>query len=372
MRTLTTTSSSSSAAVQHYVFGYGSLICSSSRAISAPSLAASSSGRPPLPVRIRNVQRSWSKRSQKSSATYLGVHFDSSFNASTNATTSASSCVGVLIPIQDHQDELEALDEREVGYDRHFVPVSWIERVDDLLLSDGNNTEIYDGTFLDDMNNNNNNDEMNKNTVVWAYVPQVPLPATTEFPILQSYIDICLRGCLEIGPAFLKEFVDTTVGWNPQEGESSLLAVNTSKRTTLHLRSSHHHHHHRSDSEMSETSTTSTGSTTSTSSSNESMDEQDDDEDQEQDYYSQPQVPQEAWINDRRDPLYMRADKAFSLQQAAILDKLLFQATKLGGGGALTTKQSTKQRIRRVPRGKKELQELLRRQKQQQQQQQQQ
>ena len=38
--------------------------------------------------------------------------------------------------------------------------------------------------------------------------------ATYQEPILQSYVDIVMNGCLEYGTNFAKQFINTTEGWN--------------------------------------------------------------------------------------------------------------------------------------------------------------
>jgi len=40
-------------------------------------------------------------------------------------------------------------------------------------------------------------------------------PPSIDFPILQTYIDVCLSGCLEHGEAFAEEFIETTFLWSP-------------------------------------------------------------------------------------------------------------------------------------------------------------
>ena len=40
-------------------------------------------------------------------------------------------------------------------------------------------------------------------------------PPSVTFPILQTYIDVCLSGCLEHGEAFAEEFIKTTFLWTP-------------------------------------------------------------------------------------------------------------------------------------------------------------
>jgi hypothetical protein len=48
---------------------------------------------------------------------------------------------------------------------------------------------------------------------VWVYVPKDPIPPDTSHPILQSYVDIIMRGCLSIHDDFARSFINTTVGW---------------------------------------------------------------------------------------------------------------------------------------------------------------
>ena len=46
------------------------------------------------------------------------------------------------------------------------------------------------------------------------YVPELSQPPSREYPILQSYIDVCLSGCLEFGEDFAREFLETTFEWS--------------------------------------------------------------------------------------------------------------------------------------------------------------
>ena len=53
---------------------------------------------------------------------------------------------------------------------------------------------------------------------IWAYLPDLFVPPDAQYPILQSYVDTILRGCLDIGGEdFAKEFIEGTKGWNPGE-----------------------------------------------------------------------------------------------------------------------------------------------------------
>jgi len=58
---------------------------------------------------------------------------------------------------------------------------------------------------------------------VWLFVPNGPegyepghglQEASWSHPILQTYVDICVLGCLEHSKEFAIEFITSTVGWN--------------------------------------------------------------------------------------------------------------------------------------------------------------
>ena len=88
--------------VQHYIFGYGSLICSHSRAVTASSDAAQPAA---IPVKVSGLERVWSKRSAKLGMTAVGIRF-----------AQDASTVGVLVPVTEA--DLARFDVREQGYSR--------------------------------------------------------------------------------------------------------------------------------------------------------------------------------------------------------------------------------------------------------------
>jgi len=104
---------------------------------------------------------------------------------------------GVVVPVLT-KEGMEALDEREVGYKRVEVtcdklkPLGWPQLPHDAR--------------------------------VWMYVPcgrgseQTPgvalVPASFTHPLLQSYVDVCILGCLEYSEEFAIEFINTTSGWD--------------------------------------------------------------------------------------------------------------------------------------------------------------
>jgi hypothetical protein len=97
--------------LNHFVFGYGSLICPESRAITAPE----QSHKIATPVSVKNVERVWSKRTARG-MTAMGVRF-----------VEDAACIGVILPVSDK--ELALFDEREQGYDRKALLLSDVEQV---------------------------------------------------------------------------------------------------------------------------------------------------------------------------------------------------------------------------------------------------
>ena len=340
---------------KHYVFGYGSLICPESRAVTAEALRGGNNGKNDdgaekddgaIPVRLNHWIRAWNIRGYH---TYLGVQQcayndevtkdaasakarpddDGETEDSTNSggarrrqNTPHQSCVGVLVPLPssdgDDDDEsnnavLEALDRREFAYRRQKVVLGWIERVDDLLLGDDNDDnggskeqlrqrkqaihdKYYKGTFLEtERRPGPGEDEARTGTkpekesgepgapdsgdpdavCVWIYVPLekywgVALP---EKPILQSYVDICIRGALSISKTFAREFVLGTYGW--YTGHSHETSGDDGDEDPNHG-----------------TPTAPAGDSSSSS----------------------------CWINDRNNPIYVRADKDYALKHSESLD----------------------------------------------------
>jgi hypothetical protein len=68
----------------HYIFGYGSLLCPISRAITIPTLKH----RVATPVKVKHLQRMWSFPVVECGMTFMGIkHLPN------------AECVGVLVPI---------------------------------------------------------------------------------------------------------------------------------------------------------------------------------------------------------------------------------------------------------------------------------
>ena len=234
--------------IQHFIFGYGSLICPHSRAVTAPTLAQKTA----TPVLVKHVERTWAKVS--TGFTAMGVRFQDD-----------AECVGVLLPVDDV--ELEQFDEREQGYNR--VPLS-IRHIEPVPFLD---SSVYEDpghqVFL--QAKEQREEELTK---VWMYMPQNFVPPSEETPIVQSYVDTILRGCLTISEDFAEQFISNTKGWRPSE-------VVTDDEQSV---------------EDDESATTTSSTVT------------------DDGVY---------WVDDRLDPIYSRGDQQYMLKHKNKLDSLL-------------------------------------------------
>ncbi len=148
-----------------YIFGYGSLMNSSSRQLTGQTGKA-------IPVIAHGLVRSWGK-------------IDDSYTISPLVVTSGNGQVnGVLLEVDD--TELAEFDIRESGYQRIALTSQQIE------------TEH----------------EFDHNQSIWVYVTEQHLEPCTNSPIVQSYVDTVLCGCLEISESFAQHFVKHTIGWH--------------------------------------------------------------------------------------------------------------------------------------------------------------
>jgi len=151
----------------HFIFGYGSLICADSRSRTGISGKA-------YPIEIKGIARKWSMHSPEWNATAVSAHLDE--NGHSN---------GVCFEVDD--SNLIKFDAREQGY--HRIEVQW-----DQVRSITNESLPTKGTL-------------------WAYVGNHSGQPSQHKPIMQSYLDVILNGCLDYGPDFAKQFATTTKHW---------------------------------------------------------------------------------------------------------------------------------------------------------------
>lgn len=173
--------------MKNYIFGYGSLIEKSSRQQTTPKAEIA------YPVKVKGFKRGWFARTGVIgfSTTFLGCIYDKE-----------SYVNGVIYEVSEQ--ELKLTDNRELGYKRIQIKQDSLELfVDSSLLNKEICIWIYISPFL-------------KNEIPVSRLP------SSEFPLIQSYIDICLNGCLEIEDLYPKakeenfaiQFIQLTDYWS--------------------------------------------------------------------------------------------------------------------------------------------------------------
>jgi len=162
---------------RQFIVGYGSLMEESSRKRTSPNAGDA------LPVTVRGFRRAWIARGTATgfSTTFLGVVPDAG---------SGLNAVVYELPYE----EAERTDARERSYCRAPVPPDRLRMHGNFPAPDGE---------------------------VWIYVgkPERSQAPDARFPIVQSYVDIFLAGCLQtqdkLGTeGFARECVRTTHGWS--------------------------------------------------------------------------------------------------------------------------------------------------------------
>jgi len=170
--------------VANYIFGYGSLLERASRTRTNPDAIGA------WPARVKGYERGWFHQFKNfigSTCTFLGAV------AATNKTIN-----GVIYPVAD----LQSTKDREVGYTATPLKDNQIEMLDGGGKWDLKSDAVY--IFLS-----------NKESISETKEP------TREIPMVQSYVDICINGCLElealyrtVKESFAQEFIRSTSGWN--------------------------------------------------------------------------------------------------------------------------------------------------------------
>jgi hypothetical protein len=163
-----------------YIFGYGSLIERQSRIGTWPSAEFAS------PVVVKGIARGWFDQTDVPSwsPTYLGGIADED-----------AECNGVIFHVTPA--EFNSYTQRETGYRRTEIDPSQITMLDGSLAApDGD---------------------------IWYFANTRKRFPSAEHPIVQSYVDVCLNGCLEIEVMypramqvnFAERFIRMTSNWGP-------------------------------------------------------------------------------------------------------------------------------------------------------------
>lgn len=161
-----------------YIIGYGSLMEEASRLKTTPQAGEA------LPVNVTGFRRAWIAQGSPIgfSTTFLGVTVEPA--ARMNA---------VLYNVPD-ETAVAALDRRESGYCRVAVEPQQITALSGKLPAEAQ---------------------------IWLYASPTEKvhPPSRRFPIVQSYVDVFLSGCLQAEqnyhlPDFARECVRTTQGWS--------------------------------------------------------------------------------------------------------------------------------------------------------------
>lgn len=148
-----------------YIFGYGSLINPHSRQRTGQTGNS-------YPVSISGLTRHFGKIDSRYSISPLA------------AQLGEGECNGVLVEVDD--TALAQFDLREKGYQRIAIKPEQVTFSQKPITLHG---------------------------PIWAYVRPNPDTPCNEQPIVQSYIDTVLAGCLSISYEFAHTFVNTTDGW---------------------------------------------------------------------------------------------------------------------------------------------------------------
>ena len=163
----------------HYIFGYGSLIERESRMLTWPSAEFAS------PAVVKGIARGWFDQTDGPSwsPTYLG-----------GVTEEDAECNGVVFSVTSA--EFDSYSRRETGYRPTKLDPSQVTMLDGGSAPPDGDIGIlqHDKRF-----------------------------ASVEHPIVQSYVDVCLDGCLEIEAMypqakqanFAERFIRTTGNWGP-------------------------------------------------------------------------------------------------------------------------------------------------------------
>jgi cation transport regulator ChaC len=200
---------------RHFIFGYGSLICEQSRKLTAPTLT-----KPAYPVTVHHLRRTWTARCKYNKEREDEIdHLIHGQTAMGIEQKDGSQTTGVLIEVDE--DELAYFDKREKGYTRFEIDAMHIfdihgdkEDHEHDVLREGQRRRRLSNAKDTNGNDLKAEDIQEISSKVWVYIPNKGVYADDKYPIMQSYLDIIIRGCLNISEDFAIKYLETTHGFD--------------------------------------------------------------------------------------------------------------------------------------------------------------
>jgi hypothetical protein len=182
----------------NFIFGYGSILNDPSRHATAQQAGRTATPAVLVELQDPTLRRCWCYRSH-TGWTALGLMR----TELSNCSDVSSPILGVIFPVDD--DTLARYDIREVGYDRLLVPN------ENIKIKSEYGDDVVRAKAIE------YSEAMLNGARLYVYIQEESrscLP-DKDYPILQSYLDICVRGCIQWGgPELAKEFLLTTHHWS--------------------------------------------------------------------------------------------------------------------------------------------------------------
>uniref|UniRef100_A0A0G4GNQ5 Uncharacterized protein n=1 Tax=Chromera velia CCMP2878 TaxID=1169474 RepID=A0A0G4GNQ5_9ALVE len=199
--------------IKNFLIGFGSIINTQSRKSSDPDAIQAAA------CRIKaewGYVREWNFQSPTAQICALGLR-------KTRPGERGATINGVIFPASD---DLTEFDKREAGYARIEVPRHCVEVLSWHVLPNDARVFVYVPYAPSVVEKYGTDPTTGLAKCSGATAPEgldwdtegpgMGLkPPSVQFPILQTYVDVVLKGCLEWGEAFAVEFIETTFLWSP-------------------------------------------------------------------------------------------------------------------------------------------------------------
>lgn len=178
-----------------WLFGYGSLISESSRKKTSTAVTGDS-----FPGIVQGLSRGWFTPVQLPKKAQINSNIVAVQAVGVTEAVDAA-CSGIIFGVK--ASALAEFDKREANYER--VKIDWT-RVQP--FGDSGSAQKERAESLDED--------------CYCYVQKATSAPSPAFPVIQSYVDVILDGCMETSPQFVREFIKTTSAW-PKHDDGSYL-----------------------------------------------------------------------------------------------------------------------------------------------------